>query len=214
MGVSRFSLGGGRRELTLRGLLARAALCAALGGAIGVATFFGQGVMPGQSNTLVNSGAVWVAPVFVVGSLVAAPRAGAVAGLITLLATVLGYYGTAAAAGAPVSGFEVMLWAGVALVAGPLYGLAGTWWRSAGHALRITGIVLLGAVFLAEGLFLVALLGYWWSGSALIAAGVVGSLALARRGDRATTLVALPLTVLAAGGVYALLNWAFMLRGA
>lgn len=190
------------------------AVCVALGigGLVGVATFFGQGVMPGQWNTLVNSGAIWLVPPFFVGARVRPRSLAAVLGAAVLLATVAGYYATADLAGAPMSTWMTAFWFGVAVVAGPIYGLAGRWWHDERRVLRVIGVALLGGIFVAEGLYLMAVLHYFWSGGVMLAAGLIATPLLARRDDRLVTLLALPIPALAAGFVYGLLIWLTQLR--
>ncbi len=168
--------------------------------------------MPGQWNTVVNSGALWVVPVFAAGALFASSRRAAPVGLAMMLATVLGYFVTAMLSGAPVTVFPVSVWCVVALVAGPLYGLAGAWWRRDERRLRVVGIALLGSVFLAEGAFLVLVNGYWGSGLTLIGIGVISAVLMSRPHDRALALLALPVPAVAAGGVYLVVNWVFSQR--
>jgi hypothetical protein len=179
----------------------------------GVATHFGQRVLPGQWNTLVNSGAIWLIPTFFLGSGMQSLAWAAIAGAGTLVATVAGYYGSAALTGAPISVRNVAIWFAVALVAGPLYGVAGRWWRSDRRALRVSGVALFGGVLVAEGLYLVLVLRYCWSGGTMAAAGFIAALLLAQRGDRMRTLLAVPLPAVAAGAVYAVLNWLFQITG-
>ena len=179
---------------------------------VGVATFFGQGIMPGQWNTLVNSGAIWLVAPFFVGARVRSHRLAAVLGTAVLLATVAGYYGAAGLAGAPMSMWMTAFWLGVALVAGPLFGVAGRWWHDERRALRVIGVALLGGVLLAEGLYLMLVLQYFWSGGVMLAAGLIATALMARRGDLLFTLLALPAPALAAGLVYGLLGWLTQLR--
>jgi hypothetical protein len=187
---------------------ARAALLAAVVGvAVGVVTFVGQRSMPGQWNTLVNSGAIWLVPVFFVGSRMRSLPWAAAAGVATLLATLAGYYVPYTLAGTPRSLFYVALWVGVALIAGPLFGVAGRAWRSDRRMYRVVGVAMLGGVLAAEGLYLVLVLGYVWSGWSMVAAGVVAVVVLSSRGDRLLTLAVSPLPIAAAGLVYAAINW-------
>ena len=178
---------------------------------IGVATSIGQRVLPGQWNTLVNSGAIWLIPVFFVGSLARSLLWAAIAGAATLVPTVASYYGSAALTGASISARAVAFWLALGFVAGPLYGVAGRWWRSDRRALRVFGVALLGGVLVAEGLYIVLVLRYYWSGWTMVAAGVIAAFLLARRADRLRTLLAVPLPAVAAGAVYAALNWLFQI---
>ena len=208
--TSRSLHGRSRRE---RSLLTGILLTLGVGILTGLVTFIGQGLMPGQWNTLVNSGAIWLVPVFFVGSSTRSIVWAAVAGAGTLVATVAGYYGSAAVSGAPISVRAVAFWLVMALGAGPLYGVAGRCWPCDRRALRVFGVALLGGVFVAEGLYLLLALRYYWSGSTMVAAGVVAAFLLARREDRLRTLLAAPLPAVAAGAVYAALNSLFQIAG-
>ena len=179
---------------------------------VGVATFFGQGIMPGQWNTVVNSGAVWLVAPFFVGARVRSRRLAAVLGTAVLLATVAGYYGAAGLAGAPMSTWMTAFWLCVALVAGPLFGVAGRWWHDESRVLRVIGVALLGALLVAEGLYLLVVLQYFWSGGVMLVAGLIATALMARRDDLLFTLLAVPVPALAAGVVYGLLNWLTQLR--
>jgi uncharacterized protein DUF6518 len=195
------------RPLPTRSLIVGSSIVLGAGILTGLATLIGQGIMPGQWNTLVNSGAIWLVPVFLVGSRMPSRTWAAVAGAGTLLATVATYYGSAALTGAPISLRMVAFWAAVALVAGPLYGCAGRWWHDDRRSLRVSGLALLGGVLVAEGLYLVLVLQYYWSGWTMVLAGILAAILLAQRNDRLRTLVALPLPAMAAGAAYAAIYW-------
>ena len=195
-----------------RSLVAAGGWALGIGCLVGVATFFGQGVMPGQWNTLVNSGAIWLVAPFFVGARSGSRRFAAVLGTAVLLATVVGYYGSAGLAGAPMSTWTTAFWLGVALVAGPLYGVAGRWWHDQRRVFRVIGVALLSGVLVGEGLYLAVVLHYFWSGGVMLAAAFIAAVVLARRDDRMATLLALPVPALAAGGVYMLLTWLIQLR--
>jgi hypothetical protein len=195
------------RAISPRALIIGGSITLGAGILTGLATLIGQGILPGQWNTLVNSGAVWLVPVFFVGSRMPSRAWAATAGAVTLLVTVATYYASAAFTGAPISPRAVALWAVVALVAGPLYGLAGRWWHDDRRAFRVSGVALLGGVLVAEGLYIVLVLRYHWSGWAMVLAGVLAAILLAKRADRLRTLAALPLPAIAAGAAYAVIYW-------
>ena len=142
------------RPRSVRSLAAGVFLALGVGVLTGLATLVGQGILPGQWNTLVNSGAIWLVAVFLVGSRMPSRASALAAGTGTLLSTVAAYYGSAALTGAPISLRNVMFWAVVALVAGPLFGLAGYWRYDERRMLRVAGVALLGGVLVAEGLYL------------------------------------------------------------
>jgi Family of unknown function (DUF6518) len=185
-----------------------AALALAAGAGTGLLTFVGQRYLPGQWNVLVNSGAIWLVPVFLVASRMRSTSWGAAAGLGTLAATLLGYYAAATLSGIAESPYFLALWCGVALVAGPLYGVAGSSWHDARRTRRVTAVALLGGVFVAEGSYLIAALHYHGSGAGMITAGVVVTVALARGGrDRLYALLALPAVALLASAAYQVIAW-------
>jgi hypothetical protein len=182
-------------------------LAVVVGVSVGALTFVGQRFLPGQWNTLVNSGAIWLVPVFFVGSRTRSFPWAAATGVVTLLATLAGYYVPYTLSGTPQSLFYVALWVGLALIAGPLFGMAGCAWRSDRRGLRVAGVAMLGSVLAAEGLYLVVVLGYLWSGWCMVVAGVLAVVVLSSRGDRLLTLAVSPLPIAAAGVVYAAINW-------
>lgn len=159
---------------------------AAVGGLLlGGVTLVLQGLLPGSWNQLANSGAVWSAGAFAAGGcLSVTARRAAIVGLATLLGADVGYYASttvflhqdlsAAALRGPV------IWAVVALVAGPLFGLAGCWYGGDRPRRRLAAICLLSAVFVAEGLYLLVALHYRGAAAIMIAVGLAAALLLAR----------------------------------
>lgn len=104
-------------------------------------------------NRLANSGAIWLAVAFAVGSRMASGREAAIAGIATLLLALVGYQLAARVVGASISGAGLVNWSGTALVGGPVYGFAGRRWEAGPGRGRILAIALLGAVFVAEGAY-------------------------------------------------------------
>jgi hypothetical protein len=130
-------------------------LAAVVGLAIGALALIGQGHLPGAWNHLVNTGGPWLVGAFFIGALMPSDRWAAAAGLVTLLGCLLGYYVAAHFfVGASADSGIVAFWVGTALVGGPLFGLAGHWWRDSHDWRRLVGAGLLGAVIVAEGIFL------------------------------------------------------------
>ena len=126
-----------------------------IGLALGVLTVLGQGVLPGNWNRIANSGAVWVAVAFAVGAFMASDRTAALAGATTLVGAVIGYYVTVPwlVEGAASSSRSVAIWGVTALIGGPVFGLAGRWWRMGTDDRRAIAIALLGGAFAAEGVY-------------------------------------------------------------
>ncbi|MDX3374641.1 DUF6518 family protein [Streptomyces sp. ME02-6991-2A] len=141
----------------VRTRVGRAAVATGGGLLLGVLTNLAQGWLPDAWQQLPNSGAVWSTVAFAVGVLLyrnerlvqaALGGAGAEVGLV------LGYYGYAEfgrdGAG---SLFFPLVWLGLALVAGPLFGVAGWWWRRGRDARRrVAGLGAFAGLWGMEGL--------------------------------------------------------------
>jgi hypothetical protein len=146
--------------------------------AVGLLTLWLQGVLPGAWNHLANSGAVWCLAAFAAAALLRAARGTAIAaGTLTLFGAVIGYY-----AGATVFLHDdispaalqwPLIWLCVALVAGPVYGLAGAAYRSPYRGPRLLSVVAVGAVFLAEAAYLLFGLAYRSEAGIMMLAGLV-----------------------------------------
>ncbi|WP_229881802.1 DUF6518 family protein [Streptomyces alanosinicus] len=134
-----------------------AAAVSGAGVLLGVLTNLAQGWLPGAWQQIANSGAVWAAVAFAAGALLYARGAAgkaAIGGLGAELGLVAGYYGYAEfGRGGAGSLFFPLVWAGMACVAGPLFGVAGHWWRRGPDARRrVTGLGALAGLFGMEGL--------------------------------------------------------------
>lgn len=130
-------------------------LAAVVGVVIGTITLIAQGQLPGAWNHLANTGGPWLVGAFFVGAFMSSDLRAALAGFITLLGCLLGYYVAAHFfVDASADSGIVIFWVGIALVGGPLFGVAGRWWRDAREWRRVAGAALLGAVIIAEGVYL------------------------------------------------------------
>lgn len=165
-------------------------LLSLLGGLlVGILTNILQGVLPDAFQQLSNSGAVWISAAFTAGAVAGAPSWGvgrpmtAVAGALTQVGAVAGYYAYAqwgldrAGAG---SLAPQLAWLALGVVAGPLFGIAGSWWRSPRHVPHVIGSAMLGGVFLMEGLYYASTLHYYGTASAFLALGALLPLSLGR----------------------------------
>jgi len=122
-----------------------------VGLAIGVLTDLVQGRLTGTSNSLLNSEGAWLVAPFAVGALARRPRTAAALGLLTCAMQFVGYELTSELRyGAMPLAFDVG-WGFAALIAGPLFGLAGRAWRSGDPAWRGLGPAALAAAFATEG---------------------------------------------------------------
>jgi hypothetical protein len=149
-----------------------------VGLALGFLTQYLQGQLPGNWNTLANSGVVWVIIAFMVtAALRLSTGWSALLGFITLFCALIGYYVAARfIEGVTSSTSTMVVWSLAAIVGGPVFGIAGSWWSeggavrstgtwlsTGGESLRtetrlwhlsrsVVGVTLLSAVLLAEGI--------------------------------------------------------------
>lgn len=147
----------------------------ATGLAFGVLTNLAQGWLPGASNQIANSIAVWTSVAFAVGALQTRSRASRLAGLQGLAAEVglvAGYYGYAEFGREGMGALLYpLIWLTSACVAGPVMGLAGHWWRHGPTAQRrVVGLAMLTGTFGMESLMHAVYLNHTavaWTGLAL-----------------------------------------------
>jgi hypothetical protein len=145
-----------------------------VGLATGALTLGGQAVLPVEANRLANSGAIWVTVAFLVGWRTPSDLTAAIAGLITLVGALVGYFLAAALSNAGVSASTVAIWVGVAIVGGPVFGLAGRWRATRTGWWPVLAVALLGAVYLAEGVWTLLVIPHMAvAGWVSVAAGVV-----------------------------------------
>ncbi len=178
-----------------------------LGGAL---TSFGQGILEGGWHILVNSASTWVLVAFLIGLWVPGRwRSAALAGLVTEVGLVVGYYATSELRGFAAGMNAVLIWITAGLAAGPAHGAAGALLRSARGLVRTAVVGITGSIWLFEGAWTLWLAADANSNSgpgeiagwSYIAVGVALPLILGRSmGER---LRALPFT--AAGAALALI---------
>ncbi|MCW2597097.1 MAG: hypothetical protein JWP39_2985 [Jatrophihabitans sp.] len=181
---------------------------AALGGlAVGVATSYLQGALPGSWNTVANSGAVWTVVAFGLAALSVRTRWTAIAaGVLALLGEVAGYYALASPArGIATTLSERVLWTMAALVIGPLAGAAGYYWRRGSATERVAAAVGLCGVVLGEGVHELVRIsadpGAGWA-ELVLGGGFAGVAVLASSVPLRGRVVAVAVGVLTAGAVY------------
>ena len=182
---------------------------------IGVLTAYAQGRLPGSWGTLANSGAVWLVFAFAAGSFMTTDRGAAAAGFVTLLGAVIGYYVAVPIVvdGAATNLRSVVIWSGTALVGGPVFGVAGRWWRARRPAPRpAIALGLLGAALVGEGIYLAACCSrIKAAGFVMIAAGLVVPFVLGRSARERVIAFAIMVPLVAVAlGVYQVINWVFL----
>lgn len=130
-------------------------LAIVLGLVIGVLTLVGQKYLPVNLNFLANSGAVWLIPAFLLSYFKKGNRIQSIAiTIVCLLGCVYGYYIFEAILNHHAFTFAggTLLWSGVALVAGIVFGIGAFLANQENSRLKYAGMNLLPAVFTAEGL--------------------------------------------------------------
>jgi hypothetical protein len=176
-----------------------------------------QGILPEGIGSVANSATPWLAVAFGVGTTASRWWLAAIAGAVTLLAALVGYYGLVQLRfgyGAELRG-AVLLWLIAAVVGGPVFGVAGRWWRGDGPWLRATGPALLGASAIAEGVYLAGVPTVASAGPLFVVAGLSVPVLLGRRrDDRIRGLVLLlPCIALGAAGFVATIALYGLLTG-
>lgn len=158
---------------------------AALGGLLaGALTCLLQGVLPGDWNTVVNSGAVWTVVAFGAAALLAnTERTAMIAGLLVLVGEVAGYYlYLADVRHLPGLHSAEILWTVAALWIGPLTGFAAYRARWGDTGQRMIALASIAGVIAGEGMYLVRIAGVPGSGWVEVVAGVaIGGAALTLR---------------------------------
>ncbi|MDQ1656768.1 MAG: hypothetical protein QOD41_1851 [Cryptosporangiaceae bacterium] len=186
------------------------AVAAAAGLGWGVACMFLQGILPGSLNSIVaNSGAGWGVLAFAAGAVWHRSRLPvvALAGALVELGLVVGYYASVIVRyDQDPPSFWAYMWAALALVTGPVFGVAGAWWRSGSGWRPVVAVGLLSGLFAGEGAVRLATLPDKVTGWILVLAAVAFPLVLGRTWrDRLLGLAAaLPLTGLAVGSFWIL----------
>lgn len=195
------------RPGTARGTVPTLALAALAGLAVGAATQVLQGILPGAWNWLANSMSAWLIVGFLFGATTARPRVAAAAGVVLLLAALLGYEVTVEARFGTGFGPLVAFWALGAVAGGVVFGAAGWGWRRGGPRVRAISTGLPAALLIGEGLYFLAILPGPETGIGAIVIGLALPALLGRtNGDRARAYVALvPCLALAAAGFAATL---------
>ncbi len=132
------------------------------------------------------------------------------AGVAALLLALIGYYGMVQLRYGYGGGTSSWIFWGLgAVVGGPVFGVAGHWWRGPVHRRRAIALGLLAAVAIAEGAYNVLVVDHATVGVAFIVFGLLVPLALGRsRNDRLGAYVAM-VPVLLVGGTlgYLAFTW-------
>jgi len=179
-----------------------------LGLAFGALTVLGQAALPGSWNHFANSGSVWLIAAFVVGVLMPSVIWAMMGGFISLVMALAGYTAVITVLGPNYPFSTIAFWGAVALVGGPIFGLAGQWWRNtAGSWRHAASSALMGGVFIAEGGYMLTIILDTLAGWVSIVIGVLLAILLPSSWkDRSRSLAALIPIVFLGIGAYALLG--------
>lgn len=188
------------------------ALAISLGFGWGAATSLLQTVLARPFAGLANAVAPWLMTPVVVGALARTRRQAMVGGLLACLLQVAGYYVLASARGFGVSGQYLLFWSAAALVGGPVFGLAGHFWRYGTGRIGGLGPALIAGVWGTEAVAQYAITLRYYDDAVVFAviAIVLGLVLGTRPGPVSATvrwlLVVLPAGILAFLGVGLLLQ--------
>jgi hypothetical protein len=175
----------------------------------GSLTQLGQGVLPDLLTPAANAISPWLAVAFGVGAAAGSRRAAAAGGLLALVFALVGYFGLVFVrfGYAPSLGGANLVWLLGAAVGGPVFGLAGRWWRAHDGWLGAVGAALLGAAAIAEGVYLSGIETVAASAPLFVIAGLLVPIVLGRsNANRIRGLAALvPCLALGALGYLVLL---------
>lgn len=170
--------------------------------------------LPGEWSTLANSGAVWLVFAFAAGASMRTDLSAAGAGAGILIGAVIGYYAAVpiVVEGAAANMRSVAIWTGTALIGGPVFGIAGRWWRREPFTKRVIALGLLGGVFVAEGLTDVRYIPtVRTAGWILLTVGSLVPLVLGRSWrERLYGYAAMVPVALVTFGAYQAINWSFV----
>jgi len=184
---------------------------------VGAVTNVLQGVLPDALQAISNSGSVWSAAAFAAGALARVPgRVAVLAGTATEVGAVVGYYAYAELVRDGMGDLTYPLfWLALALVAGPIFGTAGAWWRTGTGWRRTAGPALLGGVFGMDALWYQVVLAHHGDAIGYGVVAVLIPLALGRNlRDRAVGLAAtVVLSVLAVLALWGLSTLPVLVTG-
>jgi hypothetical protein len=166
----------------------------------GVLTEWLQGELADPWAAWANSVATWCLVAAAVGALAGRVGLAAAAGVATELLLVGGYYAAQYAQLLPVRVGTVAGWLVAGVLAGTVFGVAGSWWRTGDRPRAVAGAALVSGVLVAEGLY--RAVAFPWQGSAgavMAAVGVALALVLGRTWRDRLTVLALLVAVVPLG---------------
>lgn len=185
-----------------------AGLVAIVGLGTGVLTQIGQGSLPEPWSPVANAISPWLTVAFLVGALMPTRGGAAIAGVVTLLFALAGYYAmTELRFGMGAGTGSLVRWGVGAGVGGPVFGVAGHSWRHGAGVQRALGVGLLAAVFIAEGAYQARVVAHTEAGVSFVAIGLLIPIILggSMAGRLAAYAATIPALALGAVGFVALI---------
>ncbi len=139
-------------------------IAALVGGAVGTLEAVADssaGLVHGALNVITGSGAGWLLATLLCGALSRRLAAAIVTGVATLCATVVSYYTVSPLLGPAGRGpvdltAAAMAWGGLAIVAGPIFGVLGWLLRQGTRAARTWAVGLAGGALASQGVYLLS----------------------------------------------------------
>lgn len=194
----------------------RGGVIVAVGLLLGVLTQLGQGLLPDGVSQLANAISPWLTVAFLLGATMPDVRSAAVAGIAALALALVGYYAMVQLRfGYGGSTTSLIVWSTAAIAGGAVYGPLGRWWRTGGTGQRGMALGFLGAVWVAEGVYLIGILPEPAIGAGFVVIGSAVPLVVGRSWvDRGRGYAALlPALVLGALGYAAFGAFSGMVSG-
>ena len=123
---------------------------------VGILTVIGQAYLPGNFNSLANSGAIWLIPAYFIGLSFSGAKQSIISCILCLVNSVFGYYFFESIWNSHTFiffSYHIFLWMICAVIAGTIFGLAANIAKTSKNSFyNSAGKAMLPAVFMAEGL--------------------------------------------------------------
>lgn len=188
-----------RHRRVLRPLVV-AAVCGTL---LGVATAYGQALLPTALASLANSAGPWALVAFLLAMTASRKSVAAGVGVLSLATSLGGYVLGAALRGYPSSTGLLVFWGMAAILVGPVLGLAGCAARGGSPVAAALGAGAMSGVLVGEGVYglnYIADTTYppYWYGSAVVGVALLTWVAVWRLRRVAPLLLAVATTIVVA----------------
>lgn len=151
----------------------------ATGFIVGAITYLLRQILPHALDPFVNSGAIWVSLAFLLGVITKSARQSILYGVAAVMAELGGYYLLESVTmSRPLRGAG---WLPFAIVFGSMLGYAGYVYKNGQSLRRYISSIVLGGVFVVDGILFLTAAGHYLLGIVWIAMGILITTMLARR---------------------------------